>query len=85
MTRPATPAGGRERTTVTVAVLLEKAFRLFTEAINLWWRRGTRFRNLHDDQGIICLEPRVGGRVFESTGAGLNEEKRAGKKSIAGA
>ena len=73
MTSPATPAGDRARATVTVAVPPEKAFRLFTEEINLWWRRGPRFRNLRDDQGIICLEPRVGGLVFESMGAALNE------------
>lgn len=59
-------AGDRVRTSVSVAVPVEQAFRLFTEEINLWWRRGPRFRNVQGDQGIICLEPRVGGRVFES-------------------
>ncbi len=73
MTGAPTLAGDRARATVTVAVPPEKAFRLFTEEINLWWRRGPRFRNLRGDQGIICMEPRVGGRVFESMGAGPNE------------
>jgi uncharacterized protein YndB with AHSA1/START domain len=73
MTSPSSPAGDRARATVTVAVPPERAFRLFTAEINLWWRRGPRFRNLHGDQGIICIEPRVGGRVFESVGEGANE------------
>ncbi len=59
-------SGDRARATVSVGVLPEKAFRLFTEEINLWWRRGPRFRNVRGDAGIICLEPRIGGRVFES-------------------
>ena len=73
MTSATSPAGDRARATVTVAVSPERAFRLFTDEINLWWRRGPRFRNVHGDQGIICMEPRVGGRVFESVGEGANE------------
>ena len=66
--RPARP-GDQARATVTVAVGVDEAFRIFTQEINLWWRRGPRFRNARgpaSDQGIICLEPRVDGRVFES-------------------
>ncbi len=66
--RPARP-GDQARATVTVAVTIDEAFRIFTQEINLWWRRGPRFRNARgpaSDQGIICLEPRVNGRVFES-------------------
>lgn len=59
-------AGDRARATVSVAVAPERAFRLFTEEINIWWRRGPRFRNAPGDQGMVCIEPRVGGRVFES-------------------
>jgi len=73
MTGATSPAGDRARATVTVAVPPERAFRLFTEEINLWWRRGPRFRNVNGDQGIICVEPRVGGRVFESAGERANE------------
>lgn len=73
MTSPLSPAGDRARATVTVAVPPEAAFRLFTEEINVWWRRGPRFRNLRGDQGIICVEPRAGGRVFESMGSAANE------------
>jgi uncharacterized protein YndB with AHSA1/START domain len=62
---PATP-GDQASVTVTVAVPIDAAFRIFTEEIELWWRRGPRFRNAPGESGIICLEPRVGGRVFES-------------------
>lgn len=71
----ATPplAGDRARAMVSVKVAPEHAFRLFTEDINIWWRRGPRFRNAPGDQGMVCIEPRVGGRVFESFIAHGNE------------
>lgn len=51
----------------------ERVFAAFTEEVNAWWRRGPRYRNSPDDQGIICLEPKLGGRVFESHGNGATE------------
>ncbi len=51
---------------VTVAIPPSRAFEIFTAEINLWWRRGPRFRNAPGDRGVIAVEPRVGGRVFES-------------------
>jgi uncharacterized protein YndB with AHSA1/START domain len=39
---------------------------LFTRDINLWWRRGRKFRNHPGERGLICFEPGPGGRVFES-------------------
>ena len=66
--RPVRP-GDQARATVTVPVAIDEAFRIFTQEINVWWRRGSRFRNARGelaDQGIICVEPRVDGRVFES-------------------
>jgi uncharacterized protein YndB with AHSA1/START domain len=62
-------AGDEARATVSVAVAPEEAFRLFTQEVNLWWRRGRRFRNApgaSGDAGIVCIEPGVGGRLFES-------------------
>lgn len=64
------PAGDRARVTVGVAVPPQQAFRIFTEEIELWWRRGPRFRNAPGDAGLIALEPKLGGRVFESYTAG---------------
>jgi len=58
--------GDQARVTVSVAVPPAEAWRLFTTEIDLWWRRGRRFRNAPGDRGIVALEPRVGGRVFES-------------------
>jgi hypothetical protein len=66
-------AGDRARVTVAVALAPADAFRVFTEEIELWWRRGPRFRNARGDSGLIALEPRVGGRVFESYAAGGSE------------
>ena len=50
---------------VRVAARPEVAFDLFTRELDLWWRRGPKYRHagLHD--GTIAIEPRVGGRVFE--------------------
>jgi uncharacterized protein YndB with AHSA1/START domain len=61
--------GDQATVTVTVALNPEETFRVFTAEIDLWWRRGPRFRNIGGDRGIICIEPRAGGRVFESIGA----------------
>jgi hypothetical protein len=60
------PPGDRARVTVGVGVPPAQAFRIFTEEIELWWRRGPRFRYARGDAGLIALEPHVGGRVFES-------------------
>jgi len=50
---------------VSVRVPPEVAFAVFTEEIDRWWRRGPRFRH-GAKGGIVHLEGRVGGRVFES-------------------
>ncbi|MEO8057532.1 MAG: SRPBCC domain-containing protein [Burkholderiales bacterium] len=52
--------------TISLAVSPAEAFDAFTQDIDLWWRRGPRFRNARGEQGIVCIEPGVGGRVFES-------------------
>jgi uncharacterized protein YndB with AHSA1/START domain len=66
-------SGDRARVTVGVALPPEQAFRVFTEEIELWWRRGPRFRCAPGDAGLIALEPRLGGRVFESYAVGARE------------
>jgi len=65
MSTPPRP-GDQARVTVTVAVAPAEAFRVFTEDIDRWWRRGPRFRNLRGERGMLCIEPRHDGRVFES-------------------
>jgi uncharacterized protein YndB with AHSA1/START domain len=58
--------GDRARAMATVAVAPEAAFRLFTEQMDLWWRRGRRYRVAPGDRGLMAMEPGIGGRVFES-------------------
>jgi len=45
--------GDQARVTVTVAVPPGEAFRIFTQEIDQWWRRGPRFRNTRGDRGML--------------------------------
>lgn len=58
--------GDQVRVMVSVEVPIAEAFRIFTEEIEQWWRRGRRFRMAEGERGFIRLEPGVGGRLFES-------------------
>jgi len=67
MTREHTvPPGDRARASVLVGVAPADAFRVFTEEIDRWWRRGYAYRVAGTRRGIIHLEPKAGGRLFES-------------------
>jgi uncharacterized protein YndB with AHSA1/START domain len=59
-------SGDRARVSVAVAVPPEVAFDIFTGEIDRWWRRGPKFRHAGARVGFVHLEPRVGGRLFES-------------------
>jgi uncharacterized protein YndB with AHSA1/START domain len=59
-------SGDSARVSVTVAVAPPLAFEIFTEEIDRWWRRGMKFRQSGARSGILRIEPRVGGRLFES-------------------
>jgi N-acyl-phosphatidylethanolamine-hydrolysing phospholipase D len=61
--------GDQARVTVAVAVPPALAFEIFTAHIDRWWRRGVKFRHAGARRGFIAIEPRVGGRVFESIDA----------------
>jgi uncharacterized protein YndB with AHSA1/START domain len=63
---PRPTPGDQAKVSVTVAVPPAAAFRVFTEEIDAWWRRGLRFRVAGSRRGIIRLEPGVGGRLLES-------------------
>jgi hypothetical protein len=65
-TRP----GDSAKVTVLVAVEPRVAFDVFTEEIDLWWRRGPKYRPSTRLPGVLRLEPGVGGRLFESAGDG---------------
>jgi uncharacterized protein YndB with AHSA1/START domain len=57
--------GDQARASVLVEVDPETAFRIFTEEIDRWWKRGFKYRAIGKDRGIIHLEPRAGGRLYE--------------------
>jgi len=65
MSRSAKP-GDQASAAVGLAVPPGEAFRVFTEEIDLWWRRGRRFRNAPGERGFVHIEPHAGGRMFES-------------------
>lgn len=66
-------AGDQARVTVMVRVPVAEAFRVFTEEIDQWWRRGLKYRVAGKRDGTIALEPGVGGRLFESYVTGKGE------------
>lgn len=53
------------RASVHVAVPPERAFRVFVDDIDLWWRHGLKYRVAGPRQSVVHLEPGVGGRLFE--------------------
>ncbi len=69
-------AGDEVNVSVLVEVELEHAFAVFTQEIDQWWRRGLRYRIARGGRGVLHLEPRVGGRLFEAF------ETAAGPKQV---
>lgn len=67
------PGGDQVRVSVSVAVPPDVAFEIFTNEIDRWWRRGRAFRAAGQSGGFIRMEPRVGGRLFESVEGGDDE------------
>ena len=57
--------GDKARLSVQISVSPADAFAVFTEEIDLWWRRGLRFRAGGRSVGTLILEARAGGRLFE--------------------
>ena len=66
-----TTAGDQARVSVLVAVPPPEAFRTFTEEIDQWWRHGRKYRVAGARHGVVHLEPRLGGRLFESFSVGV--------------
>lgn len=60
-------AGDQVRITVLVDADPATAFDVFWRDIDLWWRRGIAYRASGKTKtpGVLTLEPRVGGRLFE--------------------
>jgi len=57
--------GDRARVTVTVDVEPAVAFEVFTQEIDMWWRRDVAYRVAGRKPGTLVLEGKVGGRLFE--------------------
>ncbi len=74
-TVPPTLPGDQSTVTVSVSVTPEEAFVIFTQDIDLWWRRGPRFRGLTGDRTLIHIEPGLNGRVFESYSLNHSDER----------
>jgi uncharacterized protein YndB with AHSA1/START domain len=59
-------SGDRARVSVKVDLPPEQAFEIFTAQIDQWWRRGMKFRHSDSAASLLCVEGKVGGRLFES-------------------
>jgi len=59
-------SGDRARISVAVAIPPSRAFEVFTADIDRWWRRGMKFRHSASRSSLVCIEGKVGGRLFES-------------------
>lgn len=58
-------SGDQASVSVLVKLSPAEAFRVFTEEIDVWWRRGRRYR-LGKNRSVVHLEAKLGGRLFES-------------------
>jgi Activator of Hsp90 ATPase homolog 1-like protein len=57
------------RTAVTVPIAPADAFRLFTDGMSTWWPLPSH--SVYDTEATgVVIEPRVGGRVYETTADG---------------
>lgn len=61
------------RSSVRVPISPDAAFRLFTDGATGWWPLPTH--SVHEDEATsVVYEPRVGGRVYETTQDGRTAE-----------
>lgn len=61
------------RSSVTVPLEPGAAFRLFTQDLASWWPLGS-MSVFGDEATSVLIEPRVGGRMYESTDDGRTSE-----------
>jgi uncharacterized protein YndB with AHSA1/START domain len=61
------------RSSVTVNLPRDAAFRLFTERTGSWWPLATH-SVFHSEAVAITIEPVVGGRVYESAADGRTSD-----------
>ena len=65
--------GDRVSASVFVDAPPDIAFEVFTEQIDGWWRHGMKFRSGARSLSVLHLEPKLGGRLFETIAAPDNE------------
>lgn len=58
--------GDQAKVTVSVRVPPERAFAVFTQEIDQWWKRGPAYRVSGRHPGVMTFEAGVGGRLFET-------------------
>ena len=61
------------RSSVTVKLPRDAAFRLFTERMGSWWPLATH-SVFHAEAVAVTIEPVVGGRVYEATADGRTSD-----------
>ena len=61
--------GDRVSASVFVDAPPDIAFEVFAGQIDLWWRHGLKFRSGARELSVLHLEPRLGGRLFETIAA----------------
>ena len=61
-----TGPGDSASASVFVRVGRADAFDIFTREIDAWWRTGPQYRIAGRRRGQLFLEPKVGGRMFET-------------------
>jgi uncharacterized protein YndB with AHSA1/START domain len=66
------PGGDQAVVTVLVKVPPALAFRIFTEEMDSWWRAGRKYR-IGRDRSVVHLEPKLGGRLFETFLSSANQ------------
>ncbi len=69
----AVDSGMAVRKSVTVPLAPADAFRLFTERMATWWPLATHAVHETEATGVV-VEPRIGGRIFETTDDGRTSE-----------
>ena len=70
---------GTVRVTTVVAVDAHAAWEVFTDDVDLWWRRGPRFRWRHDRHGVLRFEGGAGGRLVETVEGDPGEDFEVGR------
>lgn len=69
MSDASAPPGDKVRVQTYVAVDPVDAWEVFTTELDRWWGRGPAYRVGGREPGVLHLEGRVGGRIFEQAGS----------------